>query len=193
MNFTPVNYTQVIDHAQLISVTASLLCGGFSSYLILRYRSIYPAANKFLLWCIVILSVLFLETARHTAIAAETGRIMLADHGMVLALGACVVSISFGLLLVLMVWNHDRLVATIRRTFKETTCIATDTHCMRYTRTQRIRILEKTNVEDILKTLNLITSSSSLRLLKTMNLVGWGLIVANLCFMAVIELGNHLN
>ena len=192
MHITLVNMTQIVANAQTISVIASLLCGGFATYLLLHYRTLYPAASKVILACTLMLTAAFVETVRHVSAVQPDGSIMLLDHSIPIAMGACVASMAFGLLMILLVRNHDRLVSTVRRTFRETTSVVRNESMTRLTRTQRFRIIEKSNIEDILVTLNLITSPSTTRLLRAVNIAGWGLVVANLCFIAVIEFTNHL-
>ena len=190
MHFSLVNASQVVMHAQIVSVLAAMVCGVFSVYLLTVYRTVYPTSSKLVLMCTLLLSVIFLEKTRHMAFAC-VGELT-AAHITVTAIGSCFASMAFGLVTILVIMNHDRLIRTIRHTFSETTSIVRSAKISRLTVTQMFRIIEHSDFDDTLRVLNLINKPCTGRLLKLITVIAWGLIAANICFVIVMELSSHL-
>lgn len=185
MDFSLVTFSQISEHAQMLSMFSSAVCMGFAAVMIFRYHKFYTTSTQLLLYSIVAVCLFCLEGSRHMSL-------LTVEHISHVTAMSCRTTMCTGLFMVLMAINHDRLISSVRREFTETTSIVEIHQISHLTRTQQIKIVENSDYNDMLETLNLITSSRTKRLLKTMKMVGWTLIISNLCFLAMIEAARYL-
>lgn len=186
MHFSLVTLTQIVNNAQLLAEAATVLCGVFTVYMLCRFHRFYTAGNRCLLSAVVLLCMFCLEGLLH--MSALSG-----DHAEHIATVACRISVCAGLLILFIVVNHDRLVNTVRGEFTETTSMVKSSRITRLTRTQELKLVEISNCNAMLDTLDLLSSYHTKHLLKTMWLVGWGLVLANMTFLTILFIMGHIN